>query len=325
MHGILAAAERADLPVGILLKKAGLTAEGLADADSRLPHAKLAALWQAIAQVAPDPCIGAMLAELTELEAFNVTGYAMTHSPTLAKALDRLVRYSRLLHEGLTFALTVEAKTACLTHRAINPTLMLPAISGSWTLANLVLWARRSLGDRWSPISIRLQQVRPLDLSVYQRVFKADLAFSCAENSLVFDADWLEAPLVNANPGLCDLLDRYAETLLSQLPQSDTVLNQIRHLMTVELRGREPRLEAIAQKLGYSPRTLQRKLEQANTSFQQLLDEMRRELAFQYLRDPQLTTSEIAFLLGFSENSAFNRAFRRWTGHTPGEFRLACR
>ncbi|NEP18534.1 MAG: helix-turn-helix transcriptional regulator, partial [Leptolyngbya sp. SIO4C1] len=82
-----------------------------------------------------------------------------------------------------------------------------------------------------------------------------------------------------------------------------------------------PKLDAIAAKLGYSSRTLQRKLQQAGTSFQQVLDDIRRELAFQYLQETQLTASEIAFLLGFSENSAFTRAFRRWTAITPGDYR----
>ena len=117
------------------------------------------------------------------------------------------------------------------------------------------------------------------------------------------------------------MLDRYAESLLSALPRTESFLTRLQHLMAQELRGREPKLDAIAAQLGYSPRTLQRKLQQANTSFQHLLDDIRQELALQYLKDTSLTTSEIAFLLGFSENSAFNRAFRRWTTMTPGEYR----
>jgi AraC-like DNA-binding protein len=97
----------------------------------------------------------------------------------------------------------------------------------------------------------------------------------------------------------------------------------VRQILSQGLRGGDPSLTAIAKQLGYAPRTLQRKLQEAGTSYHTLLDEMRQELSFYYLRDAQIAVSEVAFLLGFSETSAFHRAFKRWTGTSPGEFRLA--
>jgi AraC-like DNA-binding protein len=320
-QSILAAAEQVNLASVDLLAAIDLSPTVVANADDRLSHSKLVALWQEIVRRSGDPAIGLRLAELTQLETFNVTGYAMSHSPTLGKALDRLVRYSRLLYEGMEFVLAVQPGMAILSYRAVNSALVLPLASVSWTLANIVLWARRSLGTEWPLSKVHLQAPMPVTSTPYRRLFRTTVTFDQPLNALIFEASWLDHALVNANSGLCELLDRYAESLLLKLPKTEGFVAQLQHLLAEELRGREPKLETIATQLGYSPRTLQRKLQQAGTSFQQVLDTIRRELAVQYLQDTQLTTSEIAFLLGFSENSAFNRAFRRWTAMTPGEYR----
>ncbi|MDJ0706655.1 MAG: AraC family transcriptional regulator [Leptolyngbyaceae cyanobacterium MO_188.B28] len=321
IQGIVAAADQMELPVADLLAAIGLSRSMVANADERLPYSKLAALWREIARRTQNPSIGLQLAELTQLETFNVTGYAMSHSPTLGSALDRLVRYSRLLNEGMVFDLTVEAGIATLTYQVVNAALPLSAVSVGWSLANIMLWAKRSLGRDWPLLRVTLQQSAPVDLSAYHRIFQSPLAFDESMNTLVFQANWLNQPLLNADSGLCSLLDRYAESLLLKLPQSESFVTTLQHLMAKEFRGREPKLDEIAAQMGYAPRTLQRKLQQAGRSFQQVLDDIRRKLACQYLKETSLTISEIAFLLGFSENTAFNRAFRRWTAMTPGEYR----
>ncbi|MEM1256339.1 MAG: AraC family transcriptional regulator [Cyanobacteria bacterium P01_H01_bin.21] len=321
IQGILAAADQIALPATSLLRAIGLPVTAINNADNRLAHSQFVALWREISRRAQAPAVGLRLAELTTLETFNVTGYAMSHSPTLGTALRRLIRYGRLLYEGMSFGLIVGPETTALSYGVVNAALPLPVASIEWSLANIVLWAARSMGCSLPLTKVTWQQPAPADCSVYRQFFQSELRFEDDLNSLVFPTTWLDQPLVNADPGLCDLLDRYADSLLLALPKSETFLTQLQHLMAQELRGREPKLDAIAAQLGYSPRTLQRKLQQANTSFQQLLDDIRKELALQYLKDTSLTTSEIAFLLGFSENSAFNRAFRRWTTLTPGEYR----
>ncbi|NJR70714.1 MAG: AraC family transcriptional regulator [Synechococcales cyanobacterium CRU_2_2] len=338
IQGILTAAGLLGLPSAELLDAIHVSPAFLDSPDQRVALDKLLLLWQAIARRTQDPGIGLRMAEVTQFETFNVTGYAMSHSPTLGKALDRLVRYSRLFYGGIEFQLSSTDAEVSLIYRPVSVDIELSPIGVSWTLANLVLWGNRSLGQPWTLTRVEFQYPPPgdmtanrpramsddlaADLPIYERIFGKRPTFAVACNRLVFAADWLEAPLTQADAGLCDLLDRYAEKLLQQVPVSGSIVDQLRHLLTTELRAREPKLEAIAHQLNYSPRTLQRKLQQEGTSFQQILDEIRRQLAVQYLQNPRLTSSEIAFLLGFSENTAFSRAFRRWEGMTPGEYRL---
>lgn len=304
-----------------LLAAIGLSSASVANADDRLPHSQFVALWREIARRSQDPAVGVRLAELTQLETFNVTGYAMSHSPTLGRALGRLIRYSRLLYEGMAFSLSVEPDVATLNYQVVNAALPLPAVSVGWTLANIVLWMKRNLGCDVPLLQVTFQQPPLADQSVYQAFFQTEIVFDAEVNAVSLHPSWLDQALPNADSGLCDLLERYAESLLLQLPQPESFLSQLQNLVAKELRGREPKLDAIAAQMGYSPRTLQRKLQQSGTSFHKVLDEVRRTFACQYLKETSLTVSEIAFLLGFSENSAFNRAFRRWTGLTPGDYR----
>lgn len=327
VQGILIATENMGLSSADLLAAIGLSPIAIAHPDDRITHRQWAALWQAIAQQTNDPSAGAQLAALTQFESFSVTGYAMSHSATLEAALTRLTRYSRLLYEGMEFSLVIEGAIAQLTYQTVSPALVLPAISVGWTLANIMLWAERNLGAAWPLIKINLQQPAPADQTAYTRIFNAPLHFNTETNALLFDASWLNAPLLRPDSGLCEVLDRYADSLLASLPRSDEFMQRLHHLLaellTEALPKREPTLEVLSQRLGYSPRTLQRKLQMAGTSFQTVLDTLRQQLAYQYLQNPQITNSEIAWLLGFSEDSAFNRAFRRWQGMSPGSYRKA--
>ncbi|MDF5729485.1 MAG: AraC family transcriptional regulator [Rhizonema sp. PD38] len=126
---------------------------------------------------------------------------------------------------------------------------------------------------------------------------------------------------MKSDPGLGRILDRYIEVLLAKLPQSGSFIDSVCREISRELRGGNLEVEAITKRLGFVSRTLQRKLKEAGTSYQELLDETRQSLSTHYLQEQHITVSEVAFLLGFSEASAFSRAFKRWTGTTPGEFR----
>jgi AraC-like DNA-binding protein len=127
--------------------------------------------------------------------------------------------------------------------------------------------------------------------------------------------------IAQADASLCAVLDRHAEELLAKYPPRDSLIEQVRNLIAAEFRGGEPSLERIADNLGLTPRTLQRKLQELDTSYNDVLDQMRRQLAMRYLREPQMAICEVAYLLGFSESSSFHRAFKRWTGVTPKGFR----
>lgn len=321
VQAILEAAAHCGLNANDLLATLKLAPNCLEDVDGRISHERFCALWQAITLRADSNCIGLQMAITAKPKTWDVLGYAMHSSANLGEAFARLVRYSRLRHTGAEFTFEVQDDIARLT-MAIPSTALPPNHAmGEWVGANFVLLSRQLTGLDLVPLQMGFQHPNPEDLSAYHRLFRCPLAFEQPVNEMRLDAALIQHPLTQADPGLSSILDRHAEELLARLPQSESLLDSVNRLISQELRGGDPSLTAIAQQLGYAPRTLQRKLEEAGTSYHTLLDEMRRELSIYYLREAQIAISEVAFLLGFSETSAFHRAFRRWMGVSPGEFR----
>ena len=171
------------------------------------------------------------------------------------------------------------------------------------------------------PTEVRFQYPAPADTSEYQRIFRCPVLFDQADNALVFPKRLLATPLGQADAQLRQLLDAHADRLLGELRQGHSVLDRARHELALQLPEQGADLELLAQTLQLSPRTLQRRLREAGLSFSQLLDETREQLVLHYLRDPALELAEIAFLVGFSEAGSLARAFRRWTGQSPGAYR----
>ena len=137
---------------------------------------------------------------------------------------------------------------------------------------------------------------------------------------MVLDADLLDMPILNANPNLFALFTQHADTLLAKLHSASLTTRVKREIVTL-LKGEEPALATVADRLAMGVRTLQLHLKEEGTTYQQLLDEVRQSLAVQHLREAYLSTNDIAYLLGFAEPSVFFRSFKKWTGKTPGTFR----
>jgi AraC-like DNA-binding protein len=321
VQGILNAAEKANLKVEALLNAIGLDSSILQDTDARISHEKFNALWREMTQSSGEEAIGLRIAQLVEPAAFDVVGYAVSSSPTLGEALSRIERYSRLVHEGEKWTLETNGKVARITYTVLGVHIPLPGALCQCVLASIILFSRRLTGLDVVPLRVGFQHQQPEDVSAYRHLFRAPLEFEQPVNFIILDAALLDQPLLKSDPGLCAVLDRYITQLLAKLPHNETIVDSVRREISEGLRGGDPGLEAIALRLSIAPRTLQRKLKEAGTSQQELLDEMRRELSIHYLQERQMAVYEVAFLLGFSETSAFHRAFKRWTGTTPGEFR----
>jgi len=321
VQGILNAAEKANLKTDALLDTIGLDSAILQEVDARIPHEQYCALWWEIARSSGEEVIGLRLAQLAEPTIFDAIGYAIDSCSNLGEALQRVERYSRLIHEGVKCTWETNGKIFKLIHTIPETHFPLPEICHQWILGKIVLNLRRTTGLNVIPLKVGFKYKQPEDVSAYYHLFQAPLEFEQPDNFMIFDAALLNQPFPRANPGLFAVLDRYITELLAKLPYQESIVDSVRREISVRLRGGDPGLEAIAHQLAITPRTLQRKLKEAGTSHQELLDEMRRELAIHYLQERQMAVCEVAFLLGFSETSAFHRAFKRWTGRTPGEFR----
>ncbi|HEV2913416.1 MAG TPA: AraC family transcriptional regulator [Pyrinomonadaceae bacterium] len=295
----------------------------LSDVENRIPYAQIVALYEAAARLTRDDAFGIHLSERTSAKVFDLLGYVLMNSATLGEALDRIVRYHSIWTDGAAYSLKTAGDVARLSYSYVDLGAAACRQDCEMTLGITVRLARLATGVDWTPREITFQHARPADTSEHSRVFRSPVHFSRPENEVVFDRSLMNLPMTEADPTLCAVLDRHAAELLTKLPRRGGLPDEVRALLFEAMQGGDASLETISQQLGTSPRTLQRKLREEGTSHQDLLDEIRRDLSKRYLCEPQMAICEVAYLLGFSEPSAFHRAFRRWTGITPKEYRRA--
>ncbi len=318
--GIVKALELEGLDCRAMFKQLGLDFAALDDPDARFPQDAMTRLWQLAVELSGNEAIGLNMARVVRPASFHVAGYALMSSRTLAEGFERLVRYQRIIAEScdLSFVADPEGYSLILTVHGdhLPPTRHSAEASLACGLA-LCSWLS---GRPVQPRRVLLQGPQPKHIEPYKLAFHAPLVFGAAHDALLFERADMEAPLPTANEAMAVLHDRFAGEYLARFSET-RVTHRVRQVLCRILPQGEPKRETLAQALHLSQRTLQRRLQEEGTSFQALLDETRRELAEQYLAQPGMTLLETAYLLGFADPSNFYRAFRRWFGATPSEYR----
>jgi AraC-like DNA-binding protein len=309
------------LDVPGVVAAAGIEPATLDDADARIPHDVALRLWHEASRRSGDDAFGIHAAESIRPGAFDVLDYATRSSETLGQGLRRLVRYHRILHDAAVVQLAVAGERGVLTHALPEPSAVLPRQVAEFIVAGWLVVARQATGTDFAPVEVRFRHPAPGDVSEHRRLFRAPVRFRNAVNGIVLDRATLDAPLVRSDVGLCAVLDRHLADLLERIPRATGLADRVRQLVGRDLASGVPDARVVASALHMSRRSLQRRLGDDRTSYRGLVESLRRELATRYLAERELAIAEIAFLLGFSETSAFHRAFKRWTGRTPAAFR----
>ena len=281
---------------------------------------------QLLAQAADhlhDPALGLHLGATITPAHLGPLGYVLLASSSAGAALQRYMRYQRLVHDVSPVRHYLDGDALVLEwnddSRAIGPH------ANQCGLAALVQFARDITGSGTTPLAVHFVEAAPADLEPYRDFFGCPVYFDQPATCIRFAASLLQQPLRQPDAALAALLQGQVDAMLAALPQQDDLLNDIRRQISRRLLQGEPALELIAADLHLSGRTLRRRLQQQGWHFRQLLEDTRRHLAEDYLRDPRLTLPDVALLLGYSEQSAFNRAFRRWSGVTPRAWRVAAK
>ncbi len=321
-RAIIAAAAQYGYDPSALAGRFGLTAAQLADPDARVPARIGVALWEEVPRIVGDELFGLRLGQrASDVGAIPVLGYVVQTSPTLGEGLARALRYQRLvqtlnpaelLHAGTEAQLVVHIR-ARHVERLRHAT--------EFALAFTVSFAARVTGEPLIPRGVRFAHAKPSSLEEHRRVFGDELRFDTPRTELDMEPAVLARPVLSADPHLCALIERHAEALLERLPSSGSLTDRARAALVEGLRSGRTDVAAVAEGLRMSARTLQRRLSAEGTSYAELLDALRRELALRYVGDHTLSLSEVAFLVGFADQTTFHRAFVRWTGRTPGAFR----
>lgn len=315
-------AAAAGVDLAELMGAAGVDPATLADAEGRLPRALEARMWQEAARLAGDEAFGLHLAERTYADGFGALGFATRSSATLGEAYARVIRFVRVVAHGPTLSLEIDRTVARIRH--VPPRSPPPPSRHAieFLVTMLVILARRGVDPAFAPRAIGFRHAAPARLEEHRRVLGPSLRWGAEHDELVVDRGQLERRQQQAEPALAGVLDQHLAAQLATLPDEEPgFLDRIRGALLAELDRGEPRIEAIAARLRMSPRSLQRRLQQEGSSLSAELDRLRADLALRYLGETSESIGEVAFRLGFSDATTFHRAFRRWTGQTPAEYR----
>ncbi len=321
---VLTHAEELGLERRAMLRGSGLSETELSDPDSRIQVRKWLDLWRFIAASTGDPDVGLRLGSRLGVREVGLLGYLMQHSATLGGALDRFARFFELWRESRAprYRLAADRVEIGWSARLLSP-LLERAVS-DWMLSGLLSVLRGVTGRDLTPLEVQVPYARAdHDLGAVRRFFAAPLRFQSPVGQLVLRRSDLDVPIQTADIELGRYLEQHATHILEGMVPGADVTGKVQRALWEGLKAGEVSLEEIASRLAMSPRTLQRRLNDESTSFSELRDEFRHEMANQLLGETELSIYEVAFLLGYSEPSTFYRAFRRWEGASPLQFRLA--
>jgi len=304
-----------------LFWKMGLNPGVMKQSGGRYKIDSINNLWRMASEVIDDPCFGLKASALWHPSNFGALVYAMLTSNTLRAALERLERYHRVIsdvkflkldetEEGLRLTLLVSGEEGDIPER------------NDAALALILSMCRMNYVEDLAPVSVTFTHSMPSCSARFFEYFRCPILFDAPANSLTLSIEAVDKHLPGSHPQLAELHDQIMIEYIARLDQ-EQITQRVKAIIVDQLPSGNVTDESVSRVIGMSARKLQRQLESAGTTFNTLLNGIRQDLAKRYLREQQICMIELAFLLGFSESSAFSRAFKRWTGVTPSEFRKA--
>jgi AraC-like DNA-binding protein len=305
-----------------LFRNAGLDPQRWNEPDARFGNAELDAAWTAAVELTGDPCLGLRAARFINPGSLHALGFAWLVSDSLYDALARLVRYFRVISDGMELELSLSGDECRLTidrilvHGRASP----QRLDAFW--AGLIALCRLSASDDFAPKSLALTRPEPPCVGDFYALFRAPITFGAARDAMTFPREAVERPLPTANRELARASERVVADYLDRF-SAESFPDRVRVRLVELLPSGGADEEEVAQSLNVSRRTLQRRLAAADTSYKALLDDARRELALRYVGQQGMSIKQATYVLGFSEPSNFARAFKRWTGQAPSRYRVS--
>jgi AraC-like DNA-binding protein len=317
VKAICRALDAAGCDSAALLAEAGVDLRSFDGPTVRCPLSISVRLWEIAAAATGDPAFGLKAASYIKNTSFHGFSYGISASSSLKEAFERVLRYCRVVSDAVEYEFS---RRGAEYHFIIEPTTVVPDESVDCLVGAYLRMCRSLIGRDYSPLRIELRRPRPARIEDFQALLRAPLQFDAPCTRLVFDSDSIERVLDGGNPELARHNDAIALQYLSQIERNN-VQARVRQVLTQRLTHGEPLQADVAEILNMSARTLQRKLGDSGSTYKAILDETRRELALAYLSSPRYSVSDVTYLLGFSGTSCLTRAFRRWTGRSPSDWR----
>jgi AraC-like DNA-binding protein len=302
-----------------LAHRAGLDPGLLTEPNARYPAAALQKLWEFSAAQSGDPLFGFRVGNLVRPGTFHALGLGIVSSTSVIAALNRVQRYSSIVSTNGRLALLHQDGLVCLEMRPDQLSVMPTIHCVDALVVGLCRILVQCAGPSAAPARVAFIRPRPAPAHTYREIFGCPVDFDGPRIAIWFDAAAAARPVLSGNAELAAEADKLSARYIDQL-SPDSTAARVRSLLLKAMPSGEFGRDAIARSLNQSSSTLQRRLRDEGSSYQELLDATRHELALDYLRQGRHSLVDVAFLLGFTDQSNFTRAFRRWTGKTPREY-----
>jgi AraC-like DNA-binding protein len=309
-----------DLNADELLANVGLSSSLLQVPQARVSAKHYGALWRAIAAALDDEFFGQDSRRM-KVGSFAMLCHAVLNCKTLGAALERSLRFYALILDDISGSaerdaqearIVLHERTAGASHRVFAHELLLMLLYG------VSCWL---VGRRIPILRTEFNYAEPAHSAEYRLMYCADLRFNRPNTLLAFEASYLDLPVVQNERSAKEFLRSAPENILLKYKNGSSLTARVRRRLRQFLPGAVPDFEQLADEMSMTPATMRRRLHDEGESYQSIKDKLRRDLAISYLSHSKRSVMDIALELGFSERSAFHRAFRKWTGAAPGEFR----
>ena len=302
-----------------VLRHAGVAPSRFQGKRAKLTVAEFFAFWRSLEAVGGSRDLGLRIGTRVEPHQLDVASLAAIHSDTLGDALAKFARYKRVVC-GEQVSVETSKGEARIRFHWVHGDGALPMMLVDTTFASLVTLAAHGIGAPVTPLRVELAR-RRADEPMLHRAFGCPIVFDAPVDQLVIDEALLARPFVTRNADVVAMLVPALESELAEITRSRSIADEVRRELSRRMTGERPSVDKVAHAMRTSSRTLQRRLGELGTSYQALLDEVRRDASRRLLASTDLDASEIAFLLGFDELNSFSRAFHGWEGVTPTRWR----
>lgn len=279
-------------------------------------------LWETILAALDSPGFPIRYAATVRVDDYGAFGLATKTAPTVREGLQRGQRYHIVMTNSSWLDLSELESHGRIAFQREGDRRLGMRCANEAALAEIVGHARQTSAVEVIPRCVRFRHPPPSDVSEHERFFGCELLFDQPTDAVDYDPAILDLPLAKADPGISKFMIDHLDKEVAERAPGESIDRALRVLIRDALPDGPPSMDDVAKRVGMSRRTLARRMSELETTFQRFVDDTRHQVAATYLLETQHSLAEIAFLLGFSEQSAFQRAFKRWTGTTPREFRV---
>ncbi len=302
-----------------LLAEFDLDLAAFSDPERRVPYRVVAQLFGRCVEATSCHHFGLLVGSRAGLSSLGVVGYLAASAPTIGTALEIIRRVNSVADGGGVVTFDCQEHIASLGYDIVEPGIRQTEQLAAAAIAIGFNILRALCGPQWQPHDVQFSFAAPRAVAPYRKVFGVTPRFDQERSAIAFPDRWLANPPPGADPILHRMMKDRIDELLSG--DADDVVGRVRRLLRATVTTRRPSVDDAAATLRISTRTLKRRLAAAGTTFQRLRDEVQFEVASQLLRSTTIPTGQIASIVGYSESSSFNRAFKRWAGVPPAEWR----